>query len=171
MLIFPARDVGFWRPPCLIVFVVPLFHVGYPINSTLCLSDTVRKVCRDSRWFRQARKPPFTACGRMAKSARRCSPRPSRRVAKRAMEQCAQNSRGTIAFCLHTMREAVLFCSSFSSSFAFASLLVVSRLLGLTLRPSAPVCCCHRDSLTRWRLALAQEPALDSFSSSSHLFL
>ena len=33
---------------------------------------------------------------------------------------------------------------------------VVSRLLGLTLRPSAPVCSCHRDSLTCWRLALAK---------------
>ena len=29
-------------------------------------------------------------------------------------------------------------------------LLVVSRLLGLTLRLFAPVCSCHRDSLTRW---------------------
>ena len=36
-------------------------------------------------------------------------------------------------------------------------LLVVSRLLGLTLRPSAPVCSCHRDSLTRERLAIVQE--------------
>ena len=31
------------------------------------------------------------------------------------------------------------------------------RLLGPTLRPSAPVCRCHRDSWTRGRLALAQE--------------
>ena len=36
-------------------------------------------------------------------------------------------------------------------------LLDVSRLLGLTLRPSAPVYYCHRDSLTRWRLAFTQE--------------
>ena len=36
-------------------------------------------------------------------------------------------------------------------------LLVVSRLLGLTLRHFAPVCSCHRDSLTRWRLAIVQE--------------
>ena len=36
-------------------------------------------------------------------------------------------------------------------------LLDVSRLLGLTLRPSAPVCCCHPDSLTRGRLAIEQE--------------
>ena len=31
------------------------------------------------------------------------------------------------------------------------------RLLGPTLRPSAPVCRCHWDSWTRGRLALAQE--------------
>ena len=36
-------------------------------------------------------------------------------------------------------------------------LLGVSRLLGLTLRPSALVCCCHRDSLARGRLAIVQE--------------
>ena len=34
-------------------------------------------------------------------------------------------------------------------------LLDVSRILGLTLRPSAPVC--HRNSLPRGRLSLAQE--------------
>ena len=43
-------------------------------------------------------------------------------------------------------------------------LLDVSRLLGLTLRPSAPVCCCHRDSLTRGRLAIVQV-AVRVFSS------
>ena len=36
-------------------------------------------------------------------------------------------------------------------------LLDVSRLLGLTLRPPAPVCCCHRNSLTRGRLAIVLE--------------
>ena len=36
-------------------------------------------------------------------------------------------------------------------------LLVVSRLLGLTLRRFAPVCSCHRDSLTRGKLAFEQE--------------
>ena len=45
-------------------------------------------------------------------------------------------------------------------------LLDVSRLLGLTLRPSAPVCCCYRDSLTRGRLAIVQE-AVRIFSASS----
>ena len=44
-------------------------------------------------------------------------------------------------------------------------LLDASRLLGLTLRPSAPVCCCHRDSLTRGRLAIVQE-AVRVFSFS-----
>ena len=34
----------------------------------------------------------------------------------------------------------------------------------------APVCCCHRDSLTRWRLGLAQEAARGASSSSSLLF-
>ena len=43
-----------------------------------------------------------------------------------------------------------------------------SRLLGLTLRPSAPVCCCHRVSWARGRPALAQgSRALSSFSFSS----
>ena len=36
-------------------------------------------------------------------------------------------------------------------------LLDVSCLLGLTLRPSAPVLCCLQDSVTRGRLALEQE--------------
>ena len=36
-------------------------------------------------------------------------------------------------------------------------LLHESRLLGLTLRPSAPVCCCHRLFRARGRLASAQE--------------
>ena len=41
----------------------------------------------------------------------------------------------------------------------------VSRLLGLTLRPSAPVCCCHRDSLARERLAIVQVPVRVFFFS------
>ena len=51
-------------------------------------------------------------------------------------------------------------CSPYFSvllSFPTRCLLDVSRPLGLTLRPSVPVCCCHRDSLTRGRLAFAQE--------------
>ena len=49
-------------------------------------------------------------------------------------------------------------------------LLVVSRLLGQTLRHFAPVWCCHRDSLTRWRLAnCARSRACSLFSQSSRL--
>ena len=49
-------------------------------------------------------------------------------------------------------------------------LLDVSRLLGLTLRHSAPVCSCHRNSFTRWRLALAHVAARLVSSASSQLF-
>ena len=49
-------------------------------------------------------------------------------------------------------------------------LLLDSRLLGLTLRPSAPVFQCHRDSLTRGRLALAQEAVRVSPSLSPRFF-
>ena len=45
-----------------------------------------------------------------------------------------------------------------------------SRLLDLTLRLSAPVCCCHRDSWTRGRLALAQEAVRCPPSLSVSLF-
>ena len=48
-------------------------------------------------------------------------------------------------------------------------LLVVSRLLGLTLRHFAPVCSCHQDSLTRGRLAFEQEAVRVSSSLSSRL--
>ena len=49
-------------------------------------------------------------------------------------------------------------------------LLDVSRLLRLTLRHSAPVCSCHQDSLTRWRLAFVQEAVRVVSSASSQLF-
>ena len=68
---------------------------------------------RVSRWFRQARKPLLIACGGMAKSARCCSPRPSRRFAKRTIEQWTLYSQGTIAFHLHTLRVTVLLFFSF----------------------------------------------------------
>ena len=60
---------------------------------------------------------------------------------------------------VHGINEGLL---SFSVPFVLLScsrvcLLVLSRLHGLTLRPSAPVCCCQRDSLTRGRLAIVQE--------------
>ena len=85
----------------------------------------------------------------MVKSARRCSPTPSLRYAKRVMEQWALHSLCIIAFCFHTLRLIVLFFFSLMPSAHIClrgCLLDVSRLLGLTLRPSSLVCCCHRDS-------------------------
>ena len=49
------------------------------------------------------------------------------------------------------------FVSFVTVSCSHVCLLVVSRLLGPTLRPFAPVCSCHRDSLTRGRLATVLE--------------
>ena len=98
-----------------------------------------RKTPRGCRWFRQARKLLLTACGGMAKSARCCPPRPSRRFANRAMEQWVLHSQGTIAFCLHTLRKTVLFFSFLLLVLLFCprgSLFDVSRLLGLALRLS-----------------------------------
>ena len=46
-----------------------------------------------------------------------------------------------------------------------------SHLFGLTLRPSAPVCCCHRVSWARGRLAFAQEAVRVSSSLSPLLVL
>ena len=54
-------------------------------------------------------------------------------------------------------RTSLLLCHFFDSIVLRVCLLDVSRLLGLTLRPFAPVCSCHRDSLTRGRLAIVQE--------------
>ena len=67
-------------------------------------------------WFRQARTPLPTACGKVAKPGRCCPPRPSRRFATRTMEQCTLHFQGTLAFCPHTLRK--------SSSFVFLMFLV-----------------------------------------------
>ena len=99
---------------------------------------------------------------------------PSRRFVKRVMEQRAQNSRGTHAFCPHTLLKTVLSSSSFL-------LVLLSCPHGLSARcfpscrpdtaSSAPVCCCHWDSLTRGRLAFALEAVRDSLSLSPRLVL
>ena len=64
-------------------------------------------------------------------------------------------------FChdVHGLKEGFLsFCVTFvMESCSCVCLLVVPRLLGLTLRHFAPVCCCHRVSWARGRLAFAQE--------------
>ena len=62
-------------------------------------------------------------------------------------------------------------CSSFFLFVSARCLLDVSCLFGLTLRPSAPVCSCHRDSLTRGRLALEQEAVRVSSFQSPRLIL
>ena len=98
----------------------------------------------------------LTACGKVATSARCCPPGPSRCFATWMMVSWAL----FILLLCH-------FCAPFCSR---NCLLDVSRLLGLTLRHSACVCSCHRDSSTRWRLALAQEAACVVSSMFSRLF-
>ena len=78
-----------------------------------------------------------------------------------------------------TVREAPLpfapaRCGRLSFFFPFVPTVAFANVFSmfpvfLTLRPSAPVFCCHRDSLTRRGLALAQEAARDAASSSPHL--
>ena len=58
----------------------------------------------------------------------------------------------TVVFSLRRMI-SFLFCLAVLPT----CLLHDSRLFGLALRPSAPVCCCHRVSWARGRLALVQE--------------
>ena len=105
--------------------------------------------------------------------ARRCPPRHSRCSAKRAMEQWVLHSQGTIAFCLHTLRKTVLFLFySSCSCFAHAVVCLMFPVFwAWHCVFHGPVSCCHRDSLTRWRLALVQEAARVASSLSSHLFL
>ena len=147
--ICPFEVYRFENCACILVSTLPFCPCGMFSKILHCVYLAVRgKNVRASRWFRQARQPLLTACGRMAKS------RPSRRFAERAMEQWVLHFQGTIAFCLHTLRKTVLF---FFLLFVLlvcpcGRLLDVFRLLGLRLRPSSPRCCCHRDSLTRWHL-------------------
>ena len=68
------------------------------------VSPSLRSCCTcgasRSRMIRQARRPLLPACGRVARSARRCTPRPSRRFAMRTIEQCALTILGTIVYIL-----------------------------------------------------------------------
>ena len=74
---------------------------------------------------------------------------------------CQVMSTGSFKLFCHAFWFSLKGCSPFFSySFVVLPtrcLLDVSCLLRLTLRPSAPVCSCHRDSLTRGRLAILQE--------------
>ena len=130
---------------------------------------TTNACCR----FRQARTTLTTAGGKVAKSAKCCPPGLSRCFATCLMVQWIPHSQCTLAFFLPPhVRKKVL--SSFFVTLVLLScsrvcLLDVSRLLGLTLRHSGPVCCCHGDSFTRWRLAFAQEAVRVASSASSQL--
>ena len=95
--------------PCLRIIAVRIVpgccFLAFNFSSCVCGRFTKFLHCvflalrgrnvRANRWFRQARQPLLTACGRMAKSARCCSPRPSRRFAKRAVEEWALHSQGS----------------------------------------------------------------------------
>ena len=65
---------------------------------------------------------------------------------------------------VHGFNEGLL--SFFLLSCPRVCLLDVCCLLGLTLRPSAPVCSCHQVSLTRRKLAFEQEAVRVSSSHS-----
>ena len=100
---------------------------------------TTNACCR----FRKAPAAFTSADGKVAESARCCPLEPSRCFAMMFMESMKVYSPSLPLFVIES-------CSR-------VCLLVVSRLLGLTLRPFAPVCSCHWDSLTHGRLAIVQE--------------
>ena len=85
--------------------------------------------------------------------------------------QSGENLPGVVHRGFHVVVPRVLIFFEVCSSLFFCvlptrRLLDVSCLLGLTLRPSAPVFCCHQDSLTPGRLAFAQEAVrVSSFQS------
>ena len=84
-------------------------------------------------------------------------------------EICKVSSTGAFTLFCHVSMVSMKVCLVFSCP--RVCLLDVSCLLGLTLRPSAPVCCCHWDSLTRGRLAFEQEAVRVSSSHSPRLLL
>ena len=130
---------------CQHVFAIPWTRQSRPSPFCLVLNTfsavTTNACCR----FRQARTTLTTADGKVAKSARCCSTGDFTLF-------CHVFDSRIGSFILPLCHFRVLSCSR-------VCLLDVSRLLGLTLRHSAPVCSCHGDSLTRWRLAFAQEAA------------
>ena len=111
-----------------------------------------REVCRESTRFRQARKLFQPACGRLARSARHCTPRPSRRVAKRTMEQCALTFLGTIAFYLHTLWRIELFL--LPSSRFFPSSWADTASMTCT----SGIACTFHCSCTDWKPVMAPLP-------------
>ena len=76
-----------WAQCCILAFNLSPCVCGVFTEFLHSAYLTIRgKFFRAYRWLRQARTPLLTACGGVAKSARCCPPRPSRRFAQRAME-------------------------------------------------------------------------------------
>ena len=91
------------------LLTVLLWHLCYKLDFYFETTRTDLEVCRVSTWFRQARRPLQPASGRLVRSARLCTLRPSRRFVNRTMDHCALTSVGTIAFCLHMVWRTALF--------------------------------------------------------------
>ena len=154
--------------------IVPCETLDTSLVPTLtpCSSDAAREVCRESARFCQARGPLLPACGRLARSARLCTPRPSRRFAKRTMEQCALAFLGTIAFLPpHVVKDGTVFTSSSCALGCICDLVLdLSRLLGLAPRPFAPVFRCHRETFDALEAGTYAGSRAWNFSSSSVCF-
>ena len=129
-----------------------------PTEKILCrtLSRRCSNGCGTAN--RICRKPPSAEVGRIT----------SQLTAQGAEEWNAVHTDATTTgpcWCFHVVQQrTVIFRQmrmiSFLSSLAVLPtcyLLHDSRLLGLTPRPSALVCCCHRASWTRGRLAFVRE--------------
>ena len=132
-----------------------------------------REVCRESVRFCQARGPLLPASGRLARSARPCTPRPSRCFAKRIIEQRTLAFQGTIAFRFHMMWwtalflfpsavPTVVFATFFSIFPVFLAWHCALSLLSIDATGK---------SLPRWRLALAHKAPRGDFSSTFSLVL
>ena len=72
-------------------------------------------------------------------------------------EICQGLPTGAFTLLCHVLVTSMIICSFSVVVLPTRCLLDISCLLGLTLRSSAPVCCCHRDSLTRGRLGFELE--------------
>ena len=135
------------------------------------LIPVTREVCRESARFCQARGPLLPASGSLARSARLCTPRPSRCFAKRTIKQRTLAFLGTIAFSFHMMWWAALFLFPFpvpmvvfATCFSIFPVFLAWHCAISLLSYGAT-----GKSLPRWRLALAQEAERGTFPSSSPL--
>ena len=133
-------------PPCFRKFVDGTVKT-VAVFPSVCTLPIVTTIARCP----YARAIFTTAGGKVAKSARRCALGPSRWY--------------------HVLVIPMTDCSLSFLSCPRVCLLDVCCLLGLTLRPSAPVCCCHQDSWTRGRLAFEQEAVRVTTSHSPRFVL